>query len=156
MNIKSNDAVIFSYARTALGKAFRGGFNATHGVQPGKASVVEALGRAGIDPGEISDVLTGCGFPDGPTGFNSAWQILIAAGLGNEVPGMTINRFCASSLQAIATALQAVPCGVSGARIFGSGLLETRRRSVKHFLHQCVLAAVWARLHCSKLNRSLI
>jgi acetyl-CoA C-acetyltransferase len=118
MNIKSKDVVIASYARSAFGKFFHGSFNATHGVQPGKASVAEAVRRAGIDLGDVSDVLTGCGFPDGPTGFNIARQILIAAGLGNEVPGMTINRFCANSLQAIDTASQAVPCGVSGARIF--------------------------------------
>tara|TARA_R110000868_G_scaffold214852_1_gene464956 strand:- start:2378 stop:3571 length:1194 start_codon:yes stop_codon:yes gene_type:complete len=111
MNMKSNDAVIASYARTALGKSFRGAFNATHGAQLGKASVAEAVRRAGIDPKDISDVLMGCGFPEGPTGFNIARQIALAAGLGNSVPGMTINRFCASSLQTIATASQAVISG---------------------------------------------
>jgi hypothetical protein len=88
MNMNSNDAVIVSYARTALGKSFRGGFNTTHGAQLGKASVAEAVRRAGINPGDISDVLMGCGFPEGPTGFNIARQISIAAGLGNEVPGI--------------------------------------------------------------------
>ena len=98
------EAVIVSTARTAIGKAFRGSFNMTHGATMGGAAAAVAVARAGIDPGMIEDCIMGCGFPEGATGSNIARQIAIRAGLPVTACGMTINRFCSSGLQALALA----------------------------------------------------
>ncbi len=98
------EAVIVSTARTAIGKAFRGSFNMTHGATMGGAAAAVAISRAGIDPDMIEDCIMGCGFPEGATGSNIARQIAIRAGLPVTACGMTINRFCSSGLQALALA----------------------------------------------------
>ncbi|MGI9512995.1 MAG: acetyl-CoA C-acyltransferase [Anderseniella sp.] len=98
------EAVIVSTARTAIGKAFRGSFNMTHGATMGGAAAAVAISRAGVDPDMIEDCIMGCGFPEGATGSNIARQIAIRAGLPVTACGMTINRFCSSGLQALALA----------------------------------------------------
>ena len=98
------EAVIVSTARTAIGKAFRGSFNMTHGATMGGAAAAVAVARAGVDPDMIEDCVMGCGFPEGATGSNIARQIAIRAGLPVTACGMTINRFCSSGLQALALA----------------------------------------------------
>ncbi len=98
------EAVIVSTARTAIGKAFRGSFNMTHGATMGGAAAAVAIARAGIDPDLVEDCIMGCGFPEGATGSNIARQIAIRAGLPVTACGMTINRFCSSGLQALALA----------------------------------------------------
>ena len=62
------DAVIVSTARTPIGKAFRGAFNITHGAALGGHVVKHAVARAGIDPGEVDDVVMGCAMPERATG----------------------------------------------------------------------------------------
>ena len=114
-----DQAVIVSYARTALTKSFRGGFNATHGASLGAAPVRGVLGSVDIDPVEIDDVIVGCGFPEGATGNNIARQIALRAGLPLTVPGFTINRFCSSGLQAIALASQRIAAGEGGIYVAG-------------------------------------
>ena len=106
-----DQAVIVSYARTALAKSFRGGFNATHGVTLASAAVRGAIERAGIEPSRVDDVIVGCGFPEGATGMNIARQAALSAGLPQSVPGLTVNRYCASGLQSIAIAAQAIQSG---------------------------------------------
>lgn len=96
------DAVIVAIARTPIGKAHRGAFNATHGVEMAGHAARHAVERAGIDPAMIEDSIWGCGYPQGATGRNIARQAVIRAGLPVEVAGTTVNRFCASGLQAIA------------------------------------------------------
>ena len=101
-------AVIVSTARTPLTKAWKGAFNMTHGATMGGHVVEHAIQRAGIEAGEVDDVIMGCGTPEGATGANIARQIALRAGCPVTVPGMTINRFCSSGLQAIATAANCI------------------------------------------------
>jgi len=96
------EAVIVSIARTPLTKAHRGEFNITPGAQLAAFAVRAAVERAGIDPAMIEDAILGCGYPEGTTGRNIARQSVIRAGLPITIAGTTVNRFCASGLQAIA------------------------------------------------------
>lgn len=102
------DAVIVSTARTGIGKAFRGSLNITHGATMAGHVIAAAVKRAGIEPGEVEDVILGCGLPEGATGHNVARNAAIRAGLPVTASGATVNRFCSSGLQAIAIAAQRV------------------------------------------------
>ena len=119
----AREAVIVSTARTPIGKAFRGAFNKTHGTEMSGHVVQHAVARAGIDPAEVEDVVMGCGFPEGATGFNIARNAAIRAGLPVTTAGMTVNRFCSSGLQAIAIAAQRVI--VDGAPVMVGGGVES-------------------------------
>ena len=112
-------AVIVSTARTPLAKSWKGAFNMTHGATLGGHVVKAAVERAGVDPGEIEDVLMGCATPEGATGSNIARQIALRAGLPITVSGVTINRFCSSGLQTIAMAAQRVIAGEGDAYVAG-------------------------------------
>ena len=96
------DPVIVSLARTAIGKAGRGAFNRTHGAVMGGHVAAAAVERAGIDPALLEDSLWGCGYPEYVTGGNIARQIVLRAGLPDSIAGATVNRFCASGLNAVA------------------------------------------------------
>ena len=96
------DVVLVSYARTGLAKSARGGFNITHGAALAGHAIQHAIAKAGIDPGEIEDVVLGCGQPEGATGHNVARNAAIWAGCPVTTAGATINRYCSSGLQAIA------------------------------------------------------
>src|SRR5213593_380424 len=98
------EAVIVSTARTPLTKAHRGEFNITPGPTLAAFAVRAAVERSGLDPALIEDVILGCGYPEGTTGRNIARQTVVRAGLPIDIAGTTINRFCASGLQAIAMA----------------------------------------------------
>ena len=98
------EVVVVSYARTGLAKSARGGFNITHGAALTGHALQHAISRAGVDPGEVEDVVIGCGQPEGATGHNVARNAAIWAGCPVTTAGTTINRFCSSGLQAIATA----------------------------------------------------
>jgi acetyl-CoA C-acetyltransferase len=113
------DAVIVSTARTPIGKAFRGAFNITHGAVLGGHVVKHAVERAGIEPGEVEDVMMGCGMPERATGHNIARLSAIRAGLPATVPGVTVNRFCSSGLQTIALAAQRIIAGEAGVIVAG-------------------------------------
>jgi acetyl-CoA C-acetyltransferase len=102
------EAVIVSTARTGIGRAFRGGFNKTHSATMAGHVIAEAVKRARLEPGEIEDVILGCGFPEGANGHNIGRNAAIRAGLPVTVAGATINRFCSSGLQAISVAAQRV------------------------------------------------
>jgi len=104
-------AVIVSTARTPLSKSWKGAFNMTHGATLGGHAVQHAVQRAGIDPASVDDVIIGCATPEGATGSNIARQIALRAGLPITTSGMTINRFCSSGLQTIATAAQRIIAG---------------------------------------------
>jgi len=105
------DAVIVSTARTPIGKAYRGAFNATHGATLGGHALHHAVERAKIDAAEVEDVVVGCGFPERATGQNIARQIALRAGLPVGTSGLTVNRFCSSGLQTIALAAQRIISG---------------------------------------------
>jgi len=117
------DAVIVSTARTGLAKSWKGAFNMTHGASMGGHVLKAAIERAGIEPAEVEDVLIGCANPEGATGTNIARQIALRAGCPVTTPGMTINRFCSSGLQTIATAAQRVIAGEGD--IFAAGGVES-------------------------------
>ncbi len=101
------DAVIVSTARTPIGRAYRGAFNATPSPTLAAHAIRAAVARAGVDPGEIEDVLLGCSLPQGvqqTVGRTAA----LRAGLPVSVAGMTIDRQCSSGLMTIATAAKQV------------------------------------------------
>jgi acetyl-CoA C-acetyltransferase len=102
------EAVIVSTARTPIGKAYRGAFKDTPGQQLAGHVISQAVQRAGIDGGEVEDVILGCAMQQGSTGFNVARQGLLRAGLPDTVPGMTIDRQCSSGLMAIGAAAKQI------------------------------------------------
>lgn len=102
------EAVIVSTARTAVGKAYRGALNNTDGPTMIGHVMAEAVKRAGIAPGEVEDVVMGCAMQQGTTVMNVARKGAIRAGLPVTVAGTTIDRQCASGLQAIAVAARSV------------------------------------------------
>ena len=116
-------AVIVSTARTPLAKSWKGSFNMTHGATLGGHAVQHAIARAGIEAAEVEDVIMGCATPEGATGANIARQIALRAGCPVTVSGMTVNRFCSSSLQTIALASQRIMTGE--ADIFVAGGVES-------------------------------
>ncbi|MGB9989909.1 acetyl-CoA C-acyltransferase [Pseudoduganella rhizocola] len=117
------DAVIVSTARTGLAKSWKGAFNMTHGATMGAHALQHAVERAGIEPGEVEDVLVGCAFPEGANGGNLARQVVLRAGFPITTAGMTINRFCSSGLQTIATAAQRIIAGEGD--IYAAGGVES-------------------------------
>jgi len=98
------EAVIVSTARTPIGKAYRGAFNDTQAQALGGHAVKAAVERAGIDGAEVEDVIIGAALQQGATGYNIGRQVAVRAGLPVTVPGMSIDRQCASGMMAIATA----------------------------------------------------
>ena len=102
------EAVIVSVARTPIGKAFRGAFNDTEAPAMSGHVVREAVKRAGIEAGRIEDVVVGCSAQQGTQGYNIGRLTAVAAGLGDNVAGMAIDRMCSSGLMAIATAAKQV------------------------------------------------
>src|SRR5256885_5219788 len=113
------EAVIVSTARTPIGKAFRGAFNMTHGATLGGHVVKHAVERAGIEPGEVEDVVLGCATPEKATGANIARLSAIRAGLPVTVSGVTVNRFCSSGLQTSARAAQRIIAGEADCIVAG-------------------------------------
>ena len=104
-------AVILSTSRTPLCKSWKGSLNQTHGATLGGTVVGESIKRSSVNPDVIEDVIFGCAYPEGATGENIARQVALRAGLPVEVPGMTLNRFCSSGLQAVAIASQRIMAG---------------------------------------------
>jgi acetyl-CoA C-acetyltransferase len=101
-------AVIVSTARTPIGRAYRGAFNDTQAQALGGHAIAEAVHRAGIEPGLVEDVVMGAALQQGSTGSNVARQSALRAGLPVTVPGMSLDRQCASGLMAIATAAKQI------------------------------------------------
>ena len=134
------DAVIVSTARTPLCKSWRGSFNITHGATLGAAAVKAVVERAGIEPGEVDDVIMGCANPEGATGSNIARQIALRAEMPITVSGMTINRFCSSGLQTVALAAQRVLSGE--ADIFVAGGVESIS-CVQNEMNQHMITDPW-------------
>jgi acetyl-CoA C-acetyltransferase len=85
------DAVIVSTARTPIGRAHRGAFNNTHGAALGGHVIQHAVQRAGLEPGQVEDVILGCAMPEGATGHNIARVSALRAGLPVTTGGVTVN-----------------------------------------------------------------
>jgi len=117
------EAVIVSTARTGLAKSGRGGFNITHGSIMAGHTLKHAAERAGVEGGEIEDVIMGCGNPEGATGMNTGRISAMQAGFPVSVAGTTVNRFCSSGLQSIAMAAGRVIA--EGVPIMAAGGVES-------------------------------
>src|SRR5215208_2169744 len=114
------DAVIVSGARTAVGRAPRGSLRASRPDDMAGAAIAEALRRAdGLDPAEVEDVLLGCAITEGSQGLNVARIAAQRAGLPETVPGQTVNRFCSSGLQTIASAAERIMAGFATTLVAG-------------------------------------
>jgi acetyl-CoA C-acetyltransferase len=106
------EAVIAAAARTPIGRAGKGSLMDVRPDDLLAFAIKEAVGRVeGLDPGEIVDVMVGCGFPQEKQGMNLARRAALLAGLPKSVPGTTVNRFCASSLQTARMAFHAIKAG---------------------------------------------
>src|SRR6266508_2518514 len=114
------DAVIVSAVRTAVRKAPRGALRETPPEDLAMVAVREAVARVpGLDPSEVEDLVLGCAMPEGAQGLNVARQVALGADLPVSTSAMTVNRFCASGLQALALASQAVAGGVHDVVVAG-------------------------------------
>jgi acetyl-CoA C-acetyltransferase len=136
------DALIVSTARTGLARSWRGALNMTHGATLGGHVVRHAMARSRLDPGEVEDVILGCAFPEGATGWNIARQSALRAGCPVSVPGMTINRFCASGLQSIVLAAQRIIAGEGDTYVAGGveSISCVQNQQNQHMLHEAWLA----------------
>jgi acetyl-CoA C-acetyltransferase len=106
------DAVIVSTARTAIGRAAKGSLVEARPDDLVAFAIRSALDRVpSLPPEEIVDVIVGCGFPQQKQGMNLGRRAALLAGLPHAVPGTTVNRFCASSLQSIRMAYHAIKAG---------------------------------------------
>lgn len=102
------DAVIVSVARTPIGRAYKGAFNATAGATLGALSLRAAVERARVEPGEVDDVIWGAALQQGAQAGNIARQVALRAGLPVTTSGQSMDRQCSSGLMTIATASKQV------------------------------------------------
>ncbi|MFC5531506.1 thiolase family protein [Cohnella yongneupensis] len=121
------EAVIVSAVRTAVGRGRKGGFADTRPEDLAAAVLREAVARVpGLAPGDVDDVVMGCAMPEGDQGLNVARHIVLHAGFPVTVPAVTVNRFCASGLQAIAQAASYIAGG--SAEVVVAGGVESMSR----------------------------
>ncbi len=147
------EAVIVSTARTGIGKAFRGSLNRTHGATMAAHVIRHAVERAKIDPGEVEDVVLGCGLPEGATGHNIGRAAALRAGLPVTTAGMTVNRYCSSGLQSISVAAQRIIA--DGADIMVAGGVESISL-VQNDLNLNNFTEEWLRQHTSALYMPML
>ena len=114
------EAVIVAAARTPIGRAKKGSLVDARPDDLAAFAIDAALQQVpGLDRSEIGDVMIGCGFPEQKQGMNLARRAALLADLPHDVPGTTVNRFCASSLQTIRMAFHAVRAGEGDAFVAG-------------------------------------
>jgi acetyl-CoA C-acetyltransferase len=113
------DVAVVSYCRTGIAKAQRGALNQTHGIPMTAHVLRSAVQRARIEPGEIEDVVIGCGLPEGATGHNVARNAALEAGFGEAVPGITVNRYCGSGLSAASIVANRIATGEASIAVAG-------------------------------------
>ena len=104
-------AYVVAAVRTPGGKAKKGKLKDVRPDDLAAVAIRALLARTGIDPALVEDVILGCAFPEGEAGMNVARVAALRAGLPKEVPGQTVNRFCASGLQTVATAAERIIAG---------------------------------------------
>jgi acetyl-CoA C-acetyltransferase len=123
------DAVIVAAARTPIGRAHKGSLVDVRPDDLVAFAIDAALNKVPeLDRGEIVDVIVGCGFPQERQGMNLARRAALLAGLPETVPGATVNRFCASSLQTIRMAFHAIRAG-EGDAFVAAGVESTTQVS---------------------------
>jgi acetyl-CoA C-acetyltransferase len=148
------DAVIVSTARTPIGKAYRGAFNNTHGATLTGHVIAHAVKRAGLEPGEVEDVIVGCAMPEGATGQNIARQAALRAGCPVTTAGVTVNRFCSSGMQAISMAAQRVI--VDRVPVVAAGGVESISLVQNEHQNKYRLREAWIDKHKPELYMSMI
>ncbi|KWF38150.1 acetyl-CoA C-acyltransferase [Burkholderia pseudomultivorans] len=119
MTHPSSDAWIVGYARTPIGRAFRGAFNDTTAPTLAAHALRAAVARSGLDPERIDDVMLGCALPEGTQYYNIGRLAALTAGLPVTTPGMTVDRQCASGLMSIVLAAARVTGGEADAIVAG-------------------------------------
>ncbi|HET8723945.1 MAG TPA: acetyl-CoA C-acyltransferase [Anaeromyxobacteraceae bacterium] len=112
-------AYLIAAVRTPGGKAKKGKLRDVRPDDLAAVALRAAVDRAGLDPARIDDVILGCAFPEGEQGMNVARVAALRAGLPVEVPAQTVNRFCASGLQSIATAAERILAGAADVIVAG-------------------------------------
>jgi acetyl-CoA acyltransferase len=115
------DVAILSAVRTPIGRAPKGVFRNTRSEDLAALATREALRRAEVGADKIEDLVLGCANPEAEQGLNTARQVGMLAGLPDEVPAMTVNRFCSSGLQAVAIVSDRIASGSIDAGV-GGGL----------------------------------
>jgi acetyl-CoA C-acetyltransferase len=118
------EAVIVSTSRTAIGRANKGSFVDVRPDDMSSFILMDVMGKIDLDPTEVEDVIWGIGQPGGEGGYNIARVISSMQGL--ELPGVTVNRYCSSSLQTIRMAAHAIKAGEGDC--FVAGGVETVSR----------------------------
>lgn len=114
------EAVIVAACRTAVGKAPRGALREMRPEEMGCRVLGDLLKRAGdLDPALIDDVVIGCTFPEATQGLNLGRVLVMSMGWPDRIPGMTVNRFCSSGLQAIVIGAEKIMCGFSQVIVAG-------------------------------------
>jgi acetyl-CoA acyltransferase len=120
MSKQLQDAYIVAATRTPIGKAPRGMFRNMRPDDLLVAAIRSAMSQVpGLDPKLIEDAIVGCSFPEGEAGLNMARNAVLLAGLPNTVGGVTVNRFCASGITAIAMAADRIRVGQADVMIAG-------------------------------------
>ena len=113
------EAYIIRAARTAVGKAKKGGFRFTRSDDLAVAVIEDLIKNTPqLDPKRVDDVIVGCALPEGEQGLQIGRMISVRA-LGKEVPGMTVNRYCASGLETISIAVAKIKAGMGHCYIAG-------------------------------------
>lgn len=138
------EAVIVSTARTPIGRAYKGAFNATQAPTLGGHAISNAVSRAGIEGGEVEDVIMGCALPQGTSGANVGRMAALRGGLPVTVGGMTLDRQCSSGMMAIATAAkQIVHDGMNvaiGAGLESISLVQTPKMNTEYLVDKSLVA----------------
>lgn len=143
------DVAVVSYCRTGIARAQRGALNQTHGIPMAAHVMQQAVARAGIEAGEVEEVILGCGLPEGATGHNIARTAVLHAGFGVGVPGITVNRYCGSGISAASMLATRIATGEITAGIAGgveSISLVQFNLNLNGFFYeplQQVMPAVW-------------
>ncbi|WP_119157570.1 acetyl-CoA C-acyltransferase [Caldimonas tepidiphila] len=137
-----SEAVIVALARTPFARSGSGPLNLSHGAALAAPVLRAALERAGVEPGELEELLLGCAQPEGATGANIARQAALRAGLPPGVGGITVSRGAASGLEAVALAAQRIAAG--DAALLAAGGVESpscvQREANTHMLREAWLA----------------
>lgn len=136
------EAAIVSTARTGIGKAYRGAFNATEAPVLAAHVMNAAVARADIDPARIDDVFWGVGNQWGTAGGNAGRMAVFAAGLPESVPAVTLDRKCGSGLSAVALAARTIICGEADVALAGGmeSISHTVGKDAPRVVNQSVVA----------------
>ncbi|WP_341643878.1 acetyl-CoA C-acyltransferase [Thauera sp. SDU_THAU2] len=140
------EAVIVSTARTALTKSFRGSFNDTEAPVLGGHVVRAVVERAGIEPAAVEDVIMGAAVQQGTQAYNIGRLCAYTGGLPDTVPGMALDRMCASGLMSIGVAAKSILAGEMKIAVAGGveslSLTQTKHKNTYRAQSEAVKAVV--------------